>query len=576
MRLSQALYQFVTHTTPASGLDRRKFLTTGSAVAAGVAASTLPVVASSAAAATSAYFKHGVASGDPLPTAVVLWTRVTPTTVSTPGSGKGPRVTVAWQVATSKTFSTIVKKGTFTTSAARDHTIKIDARGLKSATTYWYRFTYKGSHSPVARTRTAPAFTADLSRIRLGVVSCSNLQAGYFSSYRHLAARDDLDAIVHMGDYIYEYGPGEYGYGKGNVDIRSHVPAHEIITLADYRQRHAQYKQDNDLRALHTKYPFIHTWDDHETANDTYAGGDMPGAENHTPETEGDFATRRRLSLQAYDEWMPVRLSDTATLADAKQIFRKFRFGNLIELSMLDLRSYRNAPGKEFSLEIGVTGDPKRVIAGDDQLAWLKDNLSNAQARWKLVGNPVMITPVLIPPLPNLVTQAITSFAGILPTEGIAYNTDQWDGYAVERKKLTDHIGNNNIKNVVFLTGDIHSGWACDIPRDKGLYPLGGSLATELVTTSITSNNLDDITGTPKRSTSIVVETAFKLLNRYIKYIDLDEHGYSVLDVTPAKIQMDYFIISDRADPAATSSRTASWVVANGTQSVKPSASGIA
>lgn len=393
--------------------SRRTFIATGTAVAAGAVVSTLPALP--AAAATSTYFRHGLASGDPLPDAVVIWTRVTPTAASQPGSGKGPRATVTWEVATDRTFRRVVRTGTVTTSAARDHTVKVDVTRLKPATTYYYRFTHRKSHSPVARTRTAPAYGAAPRRMRLGVVSCANLQAGWFSSYRHLAARTDLDAVLHMGDYIYEYGNGEYGYGNKNVDIRPHVPAHEVLTLADYRQRHAQYKQDPDLAALHQKVPFILLWDDHETANDTYTDG----AENHTPETEGDFAERRRVSLQAYDEWQPVRLGGTAAIEDARTIYRKFRFGDLIELSLLDLRSYRNAPGKEFSIEIGVTGDPRRVIAGDEQLGWLKDNLSTSTARWNLVGNPVMITPVLIPPLPNLVTDALAGFAGILPTEGI-------------------------------------------------------------------------------------------------------------------------------------------------------------
>ncbi|MBC7630642.1 MAG: alkaline phosphatase D family protein [Flavobacterium sp.] len=521
-------------------------------------------------------FVPGLASGDPTPSRLVIWTRVTPTPTSTAGSGVGPSAVVTWQVATDKSFTRILKKGTFTTTAARDHTVKVDVTGLASATTYYYRFIFKGASSPVARTRTAPAHTATLARMRFGVVSCANLQAGWFSSYRHLAARDDLDAILHMGDYLFEYGNGEYGNGMGNVDIRKHVPPHEIISLKDYRQRHGQYKQDKDLAALHQRYPFINTWDDHETANDTYAAGpDGGGAENHTPATEGDFATRRRVSLQAYDEWMPVRLSGTAALGDGTQIYRTFQFGDLIDLSMLDLRSYRNAPGKEFSTEIGVTGDPTRVIAGAEQLGWLENNLSTSKARWKLVGNPVMITPVLVPPLPVPVTNAITATAGILPTEGLSYNTDQWDGYSVERKKLTDHIKANDIKNIVFLTGDIHSGWACDIPSAPGLYPLGGSIATELVTTSVTSNNLDDLLGTPSRSASIAVETMFKVTNRHIKYINLDDHGYSVLDVTPARVQMDYFVISDRADPAATTTRTASWVVRSGTQTTTPSTTGI-
>ncbi|MCW2750813.1 MAG: alkaline phosphatase [Aeromicrobium sp.] len=561
-------------------MARRTFLTSGGAVAAGVLVGGLPLTGGPAEAATSKYFAHSVASGDPTPSAIVLWTRVTPSASARPGSGKGAAATVSWQLASDSKFKHVVKHGTFKTTAARDHTVKFDVTGLKAHTYYWYRFTFKGQHSAVGRTRTAPAFSAKLDRMRFGVVSCSNMQAGWFSSYRHLAARDDLDAILHLGDYVYEYGPGQYGYGSKNIDIRPHKPAHEMITLADYRQRHAQYKQDKDLASLHVKYPFILTWDDHETADDTYAAGPNPGAANHQPATEGDFTTRRKRSLQAYDEWQPVRLSGTVKLGDGTRIYRSFQFGDLISLSMLDLRSYRNAPGKEFSTDVVVPSDPKRTIAGPDQIAWLQHNLTTATQHWKLVGNPVMISPVLIPPLPQLVTDAITAVAGLLPTplpvEGIPYNTDQWDGYVVERDKVLNTIKDKKLQNVVFLTGDIHSGWACDIPLDKGTYPLGGSIATELVTTSVTSNNLDDLLGVPPRSASIVVETALQLLNRHVKYLNFDDHGYSVLDVTPARLQMDYFIISDRADPKATSARTASWVVKNGTQTVTPSATGIA
>lgn len=562
-------------TETSTELDRRTFITTGSAVAAGVVAATLPI-GGSPAVAVSAYFKHGVASGDPTPTAIVLWTRVTPTAAATPGSGKGAAATVTWQVATDAAFKKIVKKGTFATNAGRDHTVKLDVTGLKSATTYWYRFSYKGSYSPVGRTRTAPAYTANLARMRFGVVSCANLQAGWFNSYRHLAARNDLDVILHLGDYLYEYGNGEFGNGINNVDIRKHVPAHETLTLKDYRLRHAQYKQDADLAALHQKFPFIITWDDHETANDTWT----EGAENHDPATEGNWKARRAASLKAYDEWMPVRLSGTSKLGDGSQIYRRFQFGNLIDLSMLDLRSYRNAPGAEFSPAVGVSSDPNRTIAGPAQLGWLENNLATTKARWKLVGNPVMIAPVLVPPLPEVVTDALAATAGlvppgILPTEGVPYNTDQWDGYLVERKKLTDFIKARKIPNIVFLTGDIHSAWACDIPADKGLYPLGGSIATELVTTSVTSNNLDDLVGAPPRTTSIAVEAAIQLVNRHVRYLNFDDHGYSVLEVTPARVQMDYFRISDRANPKATTARTASWVIANGTQRVAPSATGI-
>jgi alkaline phosphatase D len=246
-------------------LDRRALLIAGAATAGAATAGLSP--ADPARAATNRYFQHGVASGDPYPTSVVLWTRVTPTPEASPGSGTGPRATVRWQVATDRRFTDVVAHGTATTSAARDHTVKLEAAGLRPHTTYFYRFLFRGAASRVGRTRTAPAQEASPGNLRFGVVSCSNLPGGYFSAYRHLAQRDDLDAVLHLGDYLYEYGEGGYG------SLRPPVPAHEMVSLSDYRQRHGQYKQDPDLQLLHANHPFIVTWDDHEVTNDAWARG---------------------------------------------------------------------------------------------------------------------------------------------------------------------------------------------------------------------------------------------------------------------------------------------------------------
>ena len=269
-------------------IERRTFLA-GSAATAGAlgvgAALARPAAAdtaadSPAAASSTSPFRHGIASGDPLPDAVVLWTRVTPTADALPGSRAGPRVTVGWQVATNPDFRRVVAQGSTVTGPERDHTVKVDAKGLAPATAYWYRFTLDGTTSPVGCTRTSPAPTSSPDRLRFALVSCSNWEAGYFSAYRHLAARGDLDAVLHMGDYVYEYGTGQYAHGQSNRVIRPHDPRHEMLSLADYRQRHAQYKTDPDLRALHAVVPWITTWDDHETANDAWTGG----AENHQPD----------------------------------------------------------------------------------------------------------------------------------------------------------------------------------------------------------------------------------------------------------------------------------------------------
>ena len=515
----------------------------------------------SASAAASPYFRHGVASGDPLPDRVLLWTRLTPAPRLVPGVGSGPTVSGRWQVASDPTFVSLRASGGFTTSATADYTVKVDARGLSPDAPYYYRFLYNGAASPVGRTRTAPAVTASPSNLRFGVVSCSNLQAGYFSSYRHLASRDDLHAVLHLGDYVYEYGPGEYGYGHDNRDIRPHVPAREMVSLRDYRQRHGQYKQDVDLQRLHAKVPFIVTWDDHESSNDAY----RDGAENHTPASEGNWQRRKASAHRAYDEWMPTRMSGTAATGDGDRLYRSLRFGTLANLSLLDLRSYRSQQVGQTALD--DVDDPTRTITGDPQMTWLKNQLLTP-VQWKVVGNPVMITPVVFPPLPSSLTDAVNDVTGLLPPDGVPYNVDQWDGYTADRSELFNHLADNGVRNAVFLTGDIHSGWACDLPVDVGTYPLSTTVGTEFVCTSITSNNLDDITGSPPRTSSIAVEEGFKSVNRHVKYLNFDDHGYSVVDITAARMQMDYYTISDRADPHGTSSWSQSWATNADTQRV--------
>ena len=535
-------------------LDRRTVL---KASAAGVGASAWGASALRAAGqASHQVFAHGVASGDPLPGAVVLWTRLTPTAASTPGSGAGPDVAVTWQVARDAAFQQVVRQGTVTAGPATDHTVKVDATGLRPATAYYYRFAWEGQRSRTGRTRTAPGRTAAPAGIRFGVVSCANLQAGWFAAYRHLARRDDLHAIVHLGDYLYEYAPGEYGYGPDNLDVRPHDPPREMVSLADYRRRHAQYKTDPDLQDLHARHPFIVTWDDHEVTNDAWRAG----AENHDA-GEGDYLARRARAHRAYDEWMPVRMGGTAVPGDGTRLYRRLRFGQLTELTMLDLRSYRDqqvTTGPEVS-------DPDRTITGAAQRAFLLDSLRPDGPQWKLIGNPVMVAPVTFAQLPQHLLGAVGDITGILPRDGVPYNTDQWDGYTDDRREVFAHIRDHGVRDVVFLTGDIHSGWACELPHDPALAPLGDTAGVEFVCTSVTSNNLDDLTGSPPRTTSVAVEETVKANNRHVKYLNFDDHGFSVLDVTPVRTQMDWYVVGDRRDRTAGVSWTASYATAAGT-----------
>ncbi|MBA2948653.1 alkaline phosphatase D family protein [Streptomyces himalayensis] len=536
--------------SPNSAAPRRRTVVKAAAATAVLA----PLAAATTAeAADGPAFLHGVASGDPLPDGVLLWTRVTPVAEAVPGSGKGPDTEVSWEIAEDKGFTTVVGRGTATAKAGSDHTVKADVRSLRPASVYYFRFRAGNAVSPVGRTRTTPAYDASASGVRFGVVSCSNWEAGWFSAYRHLAGRTDLDAVLHLGDYIYEYGTGEYPAAQ--YGVRKHEPQHEIVTLADYRTRHGNYKTDPDLQALHAAHPVIAIWDDHEFANDAWSGG----AENHTPGTEGDWAQRQAAAKRAYFEWMPVRPSTEGT------VYRRLRFGKLADLHLLDLRSFRS---QQSTVGNGDVDDPERTITGRAQLDWLKSGLAGSDAAWKLVGTSVMISPVAFGSLSADLLGPLAELLG-LPKEGLAINVDQWDGYTDDRKELITHLRDNGITNTVFLTGDIHMAWANDVPVKASTYPLSASAATEFVVTSVTSDNLDDILHVAPNTVSLVAEAAIKGANRHVKWLDMDSHGYGVLDVTAERSQMDYYVLSDRTDPRATASWERSYRTLSGTQKVE-------
>ncbi|MFD8478260.1 alkaline phosphatase D family protein [Kitasatospora sp. NPDC059673] len=541
-----------TATAPTARPARRQVIQ-AAALTAGALALPLTATAGSAAATDGAQFLHGVASGDPLPDGILLWTRVTPAANAVPGSGLGPDTAVQWQLATDRAFTTVVAQGTVTTTAATDHTVKADVRGLRPDTAYWYRFLAGDTVSPLGRTRTAPATDAAVDRLRLGVASCANWEAGYFSAYRHLAARGDLDVFLFLGDYIYEYASGAYGT-RGTV-VRPHAPAHEILTLADYRTRHGRYKTDPDLQALHAAVPTIAIWDDHEFANDAWSGG----AENHTPGAEGDWSARVAGAKQAYFEWMPVRPSIAGTT------YRRLRYGKLADLHLLDLRSFRS---QQAAIGNGDIDSADRTITGRAQLDWLKAGLAASDTTWRLVGNEVMISPVAFLALPDYLLRPLAQLLG-LPGEGLAVNPDQWDGYTHDRRELLGHLKDHHITNTVFLTGDIHSAWACDVPFEAATYPASGSAATEFVVTSVTSDNIDDILKVAPQTLSLVASAAIQSSNRHVKWTDLDSHGYGVLDITAERAQMDYYVLSDRTKPDATTKWSRSYRTRSGTQQIE-------
>lgn len=445
----------------------------------------------SAAEESLAPFYHGVASGDPTPNAVIIWTRVT---TDLPGQISG-----TWKVALDTNMTNVVQQGTFSTDSSRDYTVKIDVSELEPNTWYFYEFEHDDKFSLRGRTKTAPVGGVD--QMRFAFVSCSNYPAGYFNAYNRIWERNDVDAVLHLGDYIYEYGGAEYGTTR-----KDQLPATEIKTLEDYRLRHSTYKLDPALRTLHQNFPFITVWDDHETANNSY----KDGAQNHTPSTEGNWYVRKSNGQRAYDEWLPIRLPEAG---NPNKIWRKYNYGNLVDIFMLDTRLY------DRSYEEIDRNDTTKKLLGDEQMEWLKNGLINSTAKWKVLGQQVMM--------------------GNLDPLGIVVNNDQWDGYPTERKKLYDIILDNNVKNVIVLTGDIHTAWAMDLPYKKETYKANtgaGSVGVEFVTTSITSS-----------ASPVPLEPLYPLVSvilPHIKYVDLFKKGYGILDLKQNQAQGDFYSVN--------------------------------
>jgi alkaline phosphatase D len=563
-----------------SAFDRRAFLRRAGLAGAGTVAMSGAKRPAAHADEALAPFLHGVASGDPLHDRVILWTRVT--------VADAAPVPVRWTVARDPDLADVVASGTVITDATRDHTVKVDAAGLAPATTYWYGFWARGHRSLTGRTRTAPAAGQAVDRLRLGVVSCSNLTGGYFNGYALVAKRNDLDAVLHLGDYVYEYGNGDDRYGPASLEgQRDHQPPHEMVTLADYRLRYATYRLDPDLRRLHQLYPWICVWDDHEITNDAW----KDGAENHEPDdpdTPGeaglDYATRRRHAQQAYREWLPIRTDDAA------RIYRSFRYGDLADLLMLDTRIEGRDQPTGGPLTPNLTDetldDPDRELISEAQRTWLYGQLKGSAQRgatWRILGQQVMLMQWNAGGLPSGI--AGQDAPGLLPVRdgGNAVNPDAWDGYTAERRRLYDHLEAGGIDNLVVLTGDIHSSWAADLPRDPydpAVYdPVSGagSLGVEFVTPSVTSDNLNEILAEQAgedepypEGSSTPFEVGTMADNPHIKYVDLDRHGMMILTVTPEAAQADWVFTPTRTEPSDDEIAGPSWRVLAGTGHVVP------
>jgi alkaline phosphatase D len=507
-------------------------------------------------------FFHGVASGDPLADRVIIWTRVTPE--------RDGDVVVRWSVATDTAFRNTVRSGSFTTNANRDYTVKIDVTGLEADRTYYYAFNALGANSLIGRTKTLPAPTAAVPQARFAFVSCSSYPHGFFNGYGRIADRNDLDGVLHLGDYIYEYGMGttEYGAITGLQLGRASEPRNEIITLADYRTRYGLYRLDPDLRRFHQQQAMIHVWDDHESANDSY----VDGAENHTAATEGSWAARKAVSKRVYYEWMPTR--ETADTS----IYRRFAVGNLVDVFMLDTRLEGRqrqispvGPDSTRASRQAAINDTNRTLLGARQFNWLTQGLQTSRAQWKLLGNQVMFTPVTVDSLNlSLVRQFAPQFLPsaplILQTLQDAFYGDVWSNYPAERAKIVNFLTANNIRNTVIATGDFHTTFSFDVtlnPRTYNRQTGAGSVAVEFMCPSISAANFDENfflgvyglllqQGIPDAAARAQANVATPLLtntllqtlsqqNPQIKNMELTRHGYTILDFTPARTQADYW-----------------------------------
>ncbi|MGE8644301.1 alkaline phosphatase D family protein [Acinetobacter vivianii] len=514
-------------------------------------------------------FEHGVASGDPLKDRVILWTRLTP-------NDSSARLQVTWQIALDDQFKQIVKTDKVTTAASQDFTVKVDATGLIPNQSYFYRFIFGDKISPVGRTKTLPTST---SKVSFAVCSCSNYPAGYFYVYREMA-KQNVDVIIHLGDYIYEYGATGYATEEAK-ELGRTLPADndkEIIKLDDYRKRYALYREDLDLQAAHQRHPFIVIWDDHELANDTW----REGAENHQPD-EGPFLERKLAALQAYFEWMPIRPVDD----QHTKIYRQFDFGNLVQLTMLDTRiiardeqldydDYLTATGLDIARFQADLTNPARTLMGYTQRDWLLGKLQQSTATWNVLGQQILMTKMLVPAellfalaeitsgnpsdetlekmnaqIAELITLKIRLQKGdpTLTAQEKArvltvapYNLDAWDGYFAEREILYGTLAQLK-KKVVVLAGDTHNAWSSNLYSKDGAF-----VGVELATSSVSSPGLEKYLNIPLAQLQ-QFEFAFNTLIDELNYCNLNQRGYLMVQFDETQVQSQWIYLDSIKKP---------------------------
>jgi alkaline phosphatase D len=505
----------------------------GTAQASPVASPVVPVAVASA--RFSSYpFSLGIASGDPYPDGVVLWTRLAPSPLD-PASIDPVPYEVAWEIASDDAFTDIVQQGVAIADPDLAHSVHVDVTGLEPARDYFYRFRVGGETSTVGRTRTAPAAGQPVDAVRFAMVSCSNYEHGYFIAYRDIA-QQNVDVVVHLGDYIYEYAPNHYS-AREPENLRL-VTGGETTRLVEYRNRYAEYRTDPDLQAVHASAPFIVTWDDHEVENN-YAGN---AAEN--PGSVTLFRRRRADAYQAYYEHMPLR-TESLPVGPDMRLYRRLQYGDLLDINVLDTRQYRTDqpistgeyPRNPKSLLPGAT------MMGQDQERWLLDNLDASTSTWNVIAQQVMMADTYFP-----------VDLGKVPD----FSNDTWSGYPEARARLLQHLDDAQIANPVVLTGDIHSAWAADLRLDFSETG-GDAIGSEYIVTSVTA-------GGPKPATW---GQGYKDNYDYIKYYDGRRGGYTSIEVTDDLWRADYFVVDDMEDNASGVSHTATFVTEAGAPGVK-------
>jgi len=517
-------------------ITRRAALATGLASAASCASTSklTPYVAVDETA--GGVFAHGVASGDPRADSIVIWTRVTPAEAR-----PGARMTVVWEAAADEAFADMRDKGEAVTGASLDWTVKAVLGGLEPGASYFYRFRLGDEISPVGRARTLPAGAVD--RARFAVVSCANYPFGYFNVYDLIARRDDFDAVIHLGDYIYEYGRDGYGGEKGAALGREHEPAHELVSLTDYRTRYAQYKADPSSQAMHAAHAIIPVWDDHETSNNAW----KDGAENHQPETEGEWEARRRAALQAYYEWMPVREPDGSPEA----FFRAYAYGDLLTIAAIETRLMARAKPFDFREIVAAIKTPEdaarfkaetlldesRELLGAAQTDYIDRAVRDSVAAghpWRLIANQIIMANVTTPDLTVHVTEEdIVALEKEWPPArafvetsalGLPYNLDAWDGYPAARERFYNMARAAGDNGMIVVTGDTHAWWANDLATGDGEH-----MGVELGVHSVTSPS-------PFRPEFLGGKGAdYALLanrdNKAVRYLSGEHHGFIDLNI---------------------------------------------